>query len=306
MTSSRFAKYAWFNIFYNLLVILWGAYVRASGSGAGCGNHWPLCNGEVLPRAPQIETVIEFSHRLSSGLALILIVVLFAWAWRAYPAGSLVRKGAGACLALILLEALFGAGLVLFEWVAQDASLGRAISMPSHLVVTLLLLAALSLTAWWASGGKALHLQGCGLHRSWQSWSWVLGLLGMIVIGATGAVTALGDTLFPAETLAAGLQQDLSAQAHFLVRLRVIHPLISMVVGFFLMFHAYFFGWTHRSLATRRLARILFLLIVTQWAAGLINVALLAPIWMQLVHLLLADLAWISLILLGAASFEAS
>ncbi|MFZ6029189.1 MAG: COX15/CtaA family protein [Chloroflexota bacterium] len=301
MRISRFVRYTWFNIVYNLLVILWGAYVRASGSGAGCGSHWPLCNGEVVPRAPQVETIVEFSHRLSSGLALVFLVILFAWAWRAYPAGSLVRKGAAASLGLIVLEALFGAGLVLFEWVAQDASIGRVISMPAHLIVTFLLLAALSLTAWWASGGKALRLQGHG----WQSRSWLLGLLGMIVIGTTGAVTALGDTLFPAETLAAGLQQDLSDQAHFLVRLRVIHPLISVAAGFWVMFHAYFFGWTHEKPAVRKLSRILFALIAIQWAAGLLNVALLAPIWMQLVHLLLADLAWIGLILLGAASFEA-
>jgi heme A synthase len=296
----RFAQYTWFVLLYNLIVILWGAYVRATGAGAGCGSHWPLCNGEIIPRAPQIETVIEFTHRLSSGLALILILVLLIWAWRAFPTGHRVRKGATACAVLILLEALFGAGLVLFEWVAQDASLGRVISMPVHLVVTFVLLAALSLTGWWAAGGNGLRLQG----RGWPAWGWLLGLAGVLVIGMTGAVTALGDTLFPAETLAEGLQQDLDPQAHFLLRLRVWHPLISVGVGFFLLFYTYFFGHTHASPAVRWFSKALFALVIVQWVAGMVNIALLAPVWMQLLHLLLADLTWIALALLGAAAFE--
>jgi heme A synthase len=299
MNLSRFAKYTWFVLFYNLIVILWGAYVRATGSGAGCGSHWPLCNGEVLPIAPRIETVIEFTHRLSSGLALIFIVVLVIWAWRAFPAGHRVRKGAVACVALILVEALFGAGLVLFKWVAKDESLGRVISMPTHLVVTFLLLAVISLTAWWASGGRGLKLGG-----NLAVWGWLLGLLGVVIIGATGAVTALGDTLFPAQTLAAGLQQDLSAQAHFLVRLRIWHPLISAAVGFYLLFFAYFFGMSRPTPVVSTFAKVLFSLVIAQWIAGMVNVALLAPVWMQLLHLLLADLTWVALVLLGAAAFQ--
>ncbi|MFN8454080.1 MAG: COX15/CtaA family protein [Anaerolineae bacterium] len=72
----RFAKYVWTVLAYNLAVILWGAFVRASGSGAGCGSHWPLCNGEVIPRTPQMETLVEFTHRLTSGLALLLVIGL--------------------------------------------------------------------------------------------------------------------------------------------------------------------------------------------------------------------------------------
>ena len=122
MKLTNFAKFAWGVLVYNLLVILWGAYVRATGSGAGCGSHWPLCNGEVIPRAPQIETIIEFTHRLMSGLSLLLVILLLIWAFRAYPRGSIVRKGAVLCMVFIITEALVGAGLVLFEWVAHDAS----------------------------------------------------------------------------------------------------------------------------------------------------------------------------------------
>ena len=232
MTNTRFAKYAWIVLIANLFVILWGAYVRATGSGAGCGNHWPLCNGEIVPRAAQIETTIEFSHRLSSGAVLLLVIALVFWAYRQYPKGHPVRLGATLSTVLIVTEALVGAGLVLFEWVAKDASIGRVISISVHLINTFLLLAALSLTAWWASGGEALFFK----NRGAVTWAFGVGFAGIMLIGVTGAITALGDTLFPAGSLAEGIRQDFAATAHFLVRLRVRHPVIAIGVGFYLLF----------------------------------------------------------------------
>src|SRR6266540_6286398 len=110
MKLDRFAKYAWFALAFNLLVIVWGAFVRASGSGAGCGSHWPLCNGEVVPVNPSIERVIEFTHRGMSGVALLLVLGMVIWAFRAYPPGR-VRRGAVASMIFILIEALIGAAL---------------------------------------------------------------------------------------------------------------------------------------------------------------------------------------------------
>src|SRR5829696_8162535 len=117
MKLGRFAIYAWAVLAYNLLVILWGAYVRATGSGAGCGSHWPLCNGEVVPRAAAAQTLIEFTHRATSGLALLAVVALVAWVFQAFPRRHPARKGAASSLVLILTEAAVGAGLVLFELV---------------------------------------------------------------------------------------------------------------------------------------------------------------------------------------------
>lgn len=150
-TSRRFAKFAWAALGYNLLVIVWGAYVRASGSGAGCGAHWPLCNGLVVPRAAAVETLVEFSHRLTSGVVLVIAVAMVIMAFRSFPRGSIVRKGAVAVLVLTIAEALIGAGLVLFELVAHDTSIKRALSMSMHLVNTFFLLGALTLTAHWAT-----------------------------------------------------------------------------------------------------------------------------------------------------------
>lgn len=273
--------------------------MRATGSGAGCGNHWPLCNGEVFPRAPQVETIIEYSHRLSSGIALLLVLGLFIWGFRIFSQGHQVRIGASFSLIFIITEALVGAGLVFFEWVAKDASTGRVISMAVHLINTFLLLASLALTAWWASGGKRLSLHGQG---GWLI-AFCLGFIGVIFIGVSGAITALGDTLFPTASLIEGIRQDINPTAHFLIRLRVWHPLIALSVGLYIIFLAGLLAFLYDNLWVKRFAGVLIALFILQLGAGLINLLLLAPVWMQIVHLLLADLVWITLVLFAAVVF---
>ena len=298
-TLNRFAKYAWGVLAFNIGVILWGAYVRATGSGAGCGSHWPLCNGEVIPQAEAVETLIEFTHRLSSGLALLLVFGLFIWGLRRYPKGHPVRLGVVLSTVFIITEALVGAGLVLFEWVAFDASLGRVISMGVHLVNTFLLLASLTLTAWWASGGRPLRIAGNRL----AALALGLGFAGVLLIGVTGAITALGDTLFPAESLSEGIRQDFASESHFLVRLRVWHPVVAIAVGFYLIFVSGLYSMFRSERSLKRFALALITLFVIQLLAGLINLVLRAPVWMQLVHLFLADSVWITLVLLAANIF---
>src|SRR5947209_15255513 len=155
MGRRRFAAYAWCVLAYNVFVVLWGAFVRATGSGAGCGNHWPLCTGTVIPRAPALQTVIEFTHRATSGLALISVAILLVWAWQAFPRKHPARTGAVLAVVFMVTEALLGAALVLLEHVAQNKSAGRGISISLHFVNTLTLLAVLALTAWWAGGRPA-------------------------------------------------------------------------------------------------------------------------------------------------------
>jgi len=298
MKVSRFAAYTWALLAYNLVVILWGAFVRATGSGAGCGAHWPTCNGEVIPRAPQMETLIEFTHRLSSGLVLLLVIGLVVWAYRAFPKGDPVRWGALFSLFFTITEALVGAGLVLFELVADNDSMARAWSMAIHLVNTFLLLGAVTLTAWWASGGAQVRLRNQGAVGRVLA----AGFLGMLLLGISGAITALGDTLFPAGSLAEGIRQDFSPTAHILIQLRIWHPVIAVAVGFYLFFGARFVAQQRHTALTRRFAWGVMALFGIQLIAGVVNLALLAPIWMQLVHLLLADLVWITLVLLSAAA----
>ena len=295
MVISRFAQFAWLVLGYNLLVIVWGAYVRASGSGAGCGSHWPLCKGAVIPRAPALETIIEMTHRLSSGLALMLVIGLVFWATRRFPRGHAIRYAALVSLFFIVTEALIGAGLVLFEYVAHNASHARAFWMSGHLINTFLLLGALSLTAWWASGReKPPRLLSGPPGRKFK-----IGLVGMVFLAVSGAVTALGDTLFPAGSLAAGVRQDLSPTAHIFLQLRVWHPLLAVTVGLGLAWIAWRVRKSEPQPVVMKLSVILSALVAIQLTAGAANLLLLAPIWMQLVHLLLSDLLWITLVLLS-------
>jgi heme A synthase len=295
----RLGRYAWLVLGYNVAVILWGSVVRVTGSGAGCGSHWPLCNGEVVPRAAAIETLVEYSHRLTSGLALLMVAGLVAWSFRARPRGHPARRGAVLGLVFILGEAAVGAGLVLFELVANDKSVARALFMATHLVNTFLLLGALTLAAHWASGGAPVRLRGRGSLAAGVG----VGLAGVLVVGMSGAVAALGDTLFPAASLAHALQQDASPAAHALVRLRLIHPVLAVLVGLGLLFLTWHVSDSQQDAANH--ARRTAALVVVQTLAGVLNVALLAPAFLQVVHLLLADLVWISLVLTSALALDA-
>jgi len=283
---NRFAKFAWTVLGLNLLVILWGALVRASKSGEGCGNHWPLCNGSVVPHAAQIATVIEFTHRVTTGLALIGVVVMAVWASRKLRNEPTARM-AIASLILIVMEALLGAGLVLFKYAGTDASLARAAYLSAHLINTLLMLGAFTLTAWYGSGHRAID------WRAPNAKPLAFALLASLAIAVTGAITALSDTLYPVTSLQAGLAADFSGTAPILLRLRIWHPVIAALAGFYIALVAAKLG-----------GKLVVSLVLIQIAAGVLNLALLAPIWMQLVHLLLADLLWIGLVLLTATTLE--
>ena len=298
MNRSRVATASWLVLAYTILVILWGAFVRATGSGAGCGNHWPLCNGEVIPRPEQIETIIEFTHRAMTGLLIPFAILVVIWIFRRLAPGHLARRAAVWSLVFLLVESLIGAGLVRFELVADNASVARAFAISIHLVNTFLLLASQTLTAWWASGfpGPSPHKTG-GLRTSMY-----IGLVGLIILGTSGAITALGDTLFPAESLAAGFAQDFSPTANFLIRLRIFHPLISILVGLYIGGLAAVTGPLGERSPRGILARTLLILILLQLGIGLINIILLAPVWMQIIHLLAADLIWIAYVLFMAAT----
>ena len=299
--APRYATFAWATLGVNLAVILWGAFVRATGSGAGCGSHWPLCNGEVIPRSPTAETLIELGHRVSSGLALLLVVGLVVGAWRGFPRRSPVRRSAAAAGVLVVLEALIGAGLVLFELVAEDRSVARAWWMAGHLVNTFLLVGALTLTAWWATRDERPSLHGAGAAGV----ALAAALASVLVLGVTGAITALGDTLFPVTTLAEGKAQTFSAASHVFVRLRIWHPLLALASGGLVVITAAL-AVRHRPVpAASRAAWTLVVLFGLNLAVGVANVWWLAPVPVQLVHLLLADLAWIALVVLAAIALAA-
>ncbi len=297
LKMSRFAKYAWFVLAYNILVIIWGVFLRASKSGDGCGQHWLTCHGEVIPSAPELKTVIEFSHRLTSGLAFFFVLILLIWAFRKFGKGSPIRKTAVISFFFIITEALVGAGLVLTGNTAETLTAARPFWMIGHLINTFILLAFLTLTAWFASGGKTFNLKA----QPKILLMLCLAVIGILFIGMSGSVAALSSMLFPANSLAEGFQQDFSGTSNILLRLRVSHPILSISVGVYLIFLA---SWLRSKAkenpSVNKWANVLSVLVLIQFASGAVTLLTLAPIVMQIIHLFLADAVWIAFVMLSA------
>ncbi|HXG85894.1 MAG TPA: COX15/CtaA family protein [Pyrinomonadaceae bacterium] len=299
---SKFAKYACFVLAYNVVVILWGVFLRASKSGDGCGRHWLTCNGEIIPAAAQFKTIIEFSHRVTSSMAGLFILILLVWTLTDWYSGKSERKGfllkavVGSFI-FVIFEGLIGAGLVLTGNTAETLTAARPFWMAAHLVNTLILLMFLTLTAWFASGGERLNFRANPKISALLS----LGVLGMFFIGISGSIAALSSMLFSSATLAESVARDFSETSHVLLRLRILHPISSVAVGVFLLFLA---GWlkskTRENPSVNRWASVLSVLVLVQFIWGAMTLLTLAPIVMQLGHLLLADLVWIAFILLSA------
>ena len=298
----RFAAYAWFVTALTLGVILWGAYVRASRSGDGCGAHWPLCNGSVVPDATQVKTLVEFAHRATSGVAFLLVVGLVVWALRGFRRGHAVRRAAALAGVFIVTESLIGAGLVLLRYVGDNASVARAVYLSIHLVNTFLLVAALALTAWWASVGEFIPRPRL---RDFMRGRVGAALSCALILGVSGAVAALGATLFGGSAEGFNGVEGMTHAARLMFSLRqyMLHPLLAILVGGYLAYFAFTLFKSHSAdVWVRRWAASVLVLVAAQFGAGLLNAALLAPVWLQIVHLLLADLLWLALVLLSAAS----
>lgn len=295
-----FAAFAWGILAYNLGVILWGAYVRASGAGNGCGDNWPLCDNQFLPSHPQLKMLIEFLHRVSSGVDGILIALLWGLALWLYPRRHRVRRAASFGMLFLITEALLGAGLVLFGWVGQNASPARVAADSLHLVNTLFLLASVLLTAAWASGLPAFRLRG----RGRPTFLLITAVAGFLVTGICGVMAALADTLFPSASLAAGLRQDFTGTGQLLQRLRVIHPAVAVLFGLFLLYLVVEGIPRPVTPLARRLGFGLAAAVLTQWSLGVLDIAFLTPIWLQMLHLLVADLLWLTLLLFAAATLS--
>ena len=311
LSVRAFIRFAWITLAVTIVVIVWGAVVRATGSGAGCGSHWPLCNGGVVPLAPATATIIEFTHRLTSGVAMILALVLALWARRVFPAGHRARRWAMYSLMFMLIEAAIGAGIVLLGLVADDASPLRAGYIAVHLTNTMFLVGAMTATIRFSGASDQLNTgssghrgigssdhrgigssdhQGIGSARvrRWQ----VIALALMVVVAAAGAIVALGDTLFPHASLAEGIAADLDPTSHFLIRLRVWHP-IAAVIASVVAITAF-----RRPIVT---GCILF-----QVGLGIINLMMLAPLPLQMAHLLVSNILWIAMVWFFSGSPRAS
>ena len=286
-------RFAWTVAAYNVLVVLWGALVRATGSGAGCGNHWPLCNGVVVPVSPTFHTIVEFTHRMMVGGATFAMIALLVWTWRATTKGAAARVFAGVAGVLLINEAFLGALLVKLGYVTDNQSTGRVVVLSIHLGNTLLLLAAITITAAMLGTRQRWNqLHATGRDRVLA----LLGLVATLIVGVSGSLAALGDTLFPSSSLSAAMAQDFAASSPLLLRLRGVHPASAVVAAAFVL-------WLivrGRRQGRMQIGSLLLALLGLQFLLGMLDVVLLAPAWMQILHLLGADLFWLALVVVAS------
>jgi cytochrome c oxidase assembly protein subunit 15 len=282
--SRLLPPYAALVVAFMVLVILEGAIVRATGSGAGCGNHWPLCNGDFFPHHPRLATIIEYTHRSMTGLCTTLVALLIGWTFFARPRGDRARRAVVWTGVLLITEALLGAVLVKGGYVENNASDMRVVMQCIHFTNTMLLLAAITLTWWWL---RDRPQPSTDLRPQARMVAWI-SLVATLFVGATGSVAALADTLFPPTSLQAAFLQDFAAHSPLLVRMRWLHPATAVIA----LSCAIWIALQIRS----KLGQVVVTLVGLQLLLGAADVLLLAPTWLQIVHLLGADLYWIALV----------
>lgn len=290
MSNTKFRSFAFYLLIYTLLVILWGAWVRISHSGDGCGDTWPLCNGQLIPEAQRGKTWVEFGHRLTSGL-YGLIVIYFWWvARKTYPKGHFTRLTANFTLFFTITEALLGAKLVLFGLVATNASGYRALIIALHQLNSFMLTGAVGLAI--ASATLDAPLRSfTTANRRYALLPWLI-----VIVGVTGAWASLSNSLFPSTDLLSGFMQDWDKDSHFLIKLRVLHPILALTIGGYLI---YFF-WNKSQMATSFILQKKSLHLAAAFfcalSFGVMTLVFLAPVWMKIVHLTLAHVVWVMLL----------
>jgi cytochrome c oxidase assembly protein subunit 15 len=298
--KKRFHQFSLFLLVYTLLVILWGAWVRISHSGDGCGASWPLCNGQVVPQAAHAKTWVEFSHRMMSGLFGILIVLLFVLGQRLFAKSHRVRGALWAALIFTISEALLGAKLVLAGLVTGNDSVLRLAMMSLHHINSLLLSGSVALVVLYsgATPGRVLAAPKTNLSRRERNEKLRYGFLILfVVVAITGGFAALASTLFPSSSLLGGLQEDFAADAHYLLRLRLLHPVLATLVGGGIALYFWLRSQNESASADLKQSALqVSLIFVIGVVFGYLTLFSLSPVWMKLVHLLLAHMMWIFLL----------
>lgn len=293
-----------------VLVVLLGAVVRITGSGAGCGQHWPTCNGEVAHLPKRLETWIELSHRATSGLDFIGVLGLAVLASYSLAPRHPARIASLVALGLMVVEVAIGARLVLLNLVGSNMSFDRVVVMPAHLLTTSLLIGALGAASYFGGEARltrAKMLSETDASRLKSALIWVV-LAGacLLLVSTTGAITALGDTVYPVrgQTTLEHLQNDQAASAHLLGKLRVVHPLLAVLGVGALWIAASRARDACPVAAVQGLGAGLYVGGLLALVIGVANIWLAAPGYLQVIHLGMACLLWLSLVVLAAMLWD--
>jgi heme a synthase len=293
--EKRLRKWAWFLLVYTILVILWGAWVRISHSGDGCGDTWPLCNGQLVPEAARGKTWVEYGHRFTSGLYGIVVIFLFIWIQKLKTKFELtsVHRWMRWTTVFMISEALLGAKLVLFGLVNLDQSGWRVVVMSLHQLNSFLLVAF-----------TVRFLAATFEHQYRSEWSLRVNkniqprflsspifLMGFLLIAITGAWASLSTTLFPSTSLLDGFAKDFDSASHIVLKLRGFHPVFGILIGGGLSLALYRIS-SGLNVFLGRVALLCSALIATGIVVGMLTLFMLSPVPLKLVHLLLAHLLW--------------
>lgn len=269
-----------------VLVIVWGAFVRFTHSGAGCGEHWPLCKGVLLPESTDSKTWIEYFHRITSGLFGLGVLGVFLLILRGSEYTLAQRRAVGAVLIFTIIEALIGAGLVLRGLVESDASVERFVWVGSHLLNTLLLLGSLVWLLFELRGGGSSQPNSENRKRVF-----LIFIAAFFLTAVLGSIASLSNTLSPSPSLFEGLAADLNPESPWYLKVRVFHPLISVLFGVSLIFYL----WADPAPKSRA-QTLLVWLVGLNLLLGFGTLLFLSPIAAKLLHLLIADFIWIALV----------
>lgn len=272
MTDSKLSRGLYLFWIYTLLVIAWGAWVRISHSGNGCGDHWPLCNGDFIPNLEIKKTLVEYSHRLMSGAYGLIVLWIFYFFHRRKNTHLLSKKMSLYLLAFMILEALLGALLVKQNLVTVNDSIFRLVAMSLHQLNSFLLTGTTYLL--YKSVSQDLNIRFTKLNISF------------LILAVSGAVASLAGTLFPSTSILEGILKDFSEHSHLFVRLRILHPVFALLSISSIIY------WlntkANNSKADTHLAIKLFLAM----AVGIITLITLSPIWLKIAHLMIAHFIW--------------
>ncbi|WP_246845914.1 heme A synthase [Bdellovibrio sp. ZAP7] len=290
MTRTQYKKLAFGLLIYTILVILWGAWVRISHSGDGCGDTWPLCHGQLIPEAQRGKTWVEYGHRLMSGIYGFVVIYFFWMARKLYPVGHFARKAAVATLIFMVTEALLGAKLVLFKLVTTNDTPYRAFVMALHQVNSFMLTGAVAL-AYAAAALNDTTPTPLANYKKYKLLPWII-----VALGTTGAWAALSNSLFPTDNIMEGLLADLSSDSHYLIRLRGLHPVLAVVGAGSLALFFWLKAQTTENVLLKKKSVQMSVILIVQILFGFSTLFLHAPTWMKITHLCLAQVIWVVLL----------
>ena len=279
----KLISYTKLGIVLSILSILAGAFVRATGSGDGCGSTWPTCKGKIIPQLSDSSEVIEFSHRSISGILLIVTLIIFIKS-RNMSKGTIVRTTVNFLTFFVIFEAAIGAVIVLYEWVGLNSSLPRIIAVPIHLVNTFGLLACYAVLY------KVLLNNFKNIKQLWDRRFVFVAFL-FLLSGATGSITALADVLFPSASFYEGLMEDFDRTSELLTRLRILHPIVATGLSVALIIESRKIQKDYKIDV-----KFLQLLVIVAVTLGVLNVLSNIVLLLSIFHLAIADLLWITYI----------